>query len=139
MKISEDEVMKILKRYGIRVLKSAEEKISDVIKEFYLSVSILDGLPVIMISKHGGVDIEKVENRQVIKERISPLYGVHDNVLRKRLKGSLSHKLKMDDSIISLLKEIALKVYQFFEDNDCVLIEINPLGMRKNGNDYEKS
>jgi succinyl-CoA synthetase beta subunit len=108
-----------------------EQKISDIIQEFYLSVSILDGLPVIMVSKYGGMDIEKVDNRQIIKERISPLYGVDDDVQRKRLKGALSHKLKMDDFIISPLTEIALKVYQLFEDNDGTLIEINPLVLTK--------
>ena len=109
-----------------------EEKIPNIVAEFYLSVSILDSRAVVMVSKHGGMDIEKVNNREIIKERISPLCEV-DDVQKSSLRRALYRRLEMDfqSNIIDFLQEIAFKLYRFFQENDCTLIEINPLVLTK--------
>ena len=111
-----------------------EEKMPNIIKEFYLAISIIDELPVIMVTKYGGMDIESVENRQVVKERISPLYEIDDDVQERSLARALAHRLKLSQHsiIIESLVEIAFSLYWLFQENDCTLVEINPLGLTEN-------
>lgn len=87
-----------------------EEKVK-VDKEYYISITIdrLKKRPVLIFSKRGGVDIEDVDSKDITKIVI-------DNGF-----------------FIDKVNDIAQKLYKIFNDYDCELVEINPLGLNKDG------
>lgn len=106
----------------------------EVAKELYLSVFLDRGekLPVAIFSSEGGVDIE--ETARTRPERIAkvPLYpeqGVRGYASRYFIDSSgLSASLA--DGLLALLSRLAA----LFLEEDCLLAEINPLGIDREGN-----
>lgn len=101
--------------------------------EWYLSI-LLDRLtkqPMILFSPLGGVDIEqtaKEDPDKVKRITIDPLIGVQDYMARYLLSSS---SLPME--YFKSLNELLKKLYQCFMENDCMLVEINPLAVCESG------
>lgn len=107
-----------------------EEKIS-IEKEFYLGF-ILDrgaGLPMLIASSYGGVDIEDVPEEKLFKAHVNPFLGVQPFILR-----GLMNKLGVKDKDSAKeLAAITKKLYKLFAEMDAELAEINPLVTTKDG------
>ena len=100
-----------------------EEKISDIVKEFYVAISIDKDCPVIVVSEFGGVDIETIPEEKISKYYINVLDDFQDS--QKRV---LAYNPNIDPA---LFVEIIYPLYQIFREKDCLLVEINPLALTR--------
>jgi succinyl-CoA synthetase beta subunit len=93
-------------------------------REFYLGM-IIDrsaGMPVIMASREGGVEIEETARRspeKILKEHVDPALGIREFQIRK-----LAFGLELAPAVLG---GFVRKLYRAFQELDCSLAEINPL------------
>jgi len=112
---------------GKEVQKVLIEEGIDIAQELYFGI-VLDrvtGQLVLMASKEGGVEIEKVaaENPDaIIKEHIEPSVGVQPFQLRK-----LAFGLGLKGDAFKEATRFFSKLLKAYEANDSSLVEINPL------------
>jgi succinyl-CoA synthetase beta subunit len=111
---------------GRVVRKVLIEEGVDIKEELYLGVVIdrSKACPVIMASREGGVEIEKVaaeSPEKIVKEWIDPIVG-----LRPFHANKIGYGLGPLRTVISGL-------YKAFSERDCLLAEINPLVITRDG------
>ena len=100
---------------------------SDEYKEFYLGI-LLDrtkGMNVIMASKEGGVEIEKVAEEtpeKIIKEWIDPNIGLQQYQVRK-----IAFSLGLEGNALKEMIKFINSLYRAYESIDASLFEINPV------------
>ena len=99
----------------------------DIEKELYLGMvpDRASAKIVIMASRAGGMDIEKVADEtpeQIIKVSVDPLVGIHPYHCREAAFG-----LDLPVSVIKQFQQLVGNLYKLFIANDCSLVEINPL------------
>jgi len=118
---------------GLRVDKLLLVEKAEYETEWYLSI-LLDRQskrPMILFSDRGGVNIEETAREDpshLCKFLIDPAIGVQDYMARYLLS-SLSLPLSHAPALFSLLKCL----YEAFMAYDCLLLEINPLVLTKEG------
>lgn len=105
----------------------------DIQRELYLGIVIdsIAGLPVIMASEAGGMDIEEVARtapEKILKAHVYPAAGV-----RLYLARSIAYGLNLDPSQIKSGAEIISNLFKLFQAKDCSLVEINPLVVTPDG------
>ncbi|MBI1824934.1 MAG: ADP-forming succinate--CoA ligase subunit beta [Planctomycetes bacterium] len=119
---------------GIAVKKLLIAAAVDIESEYYAAV-VLDRakrVPVVMVSREGGVEIEVVAHRNpdaIIKRWLHPTLGLLDfqcNQLVAALGFTDKEQMKSADAIIRGLVDVFYKY-------DCSLAEINPLVRTKSG------
>jgi len=118
---------------GRIVRKVLIEEAMEVKEELYLGVVIdrSKACPVIMASREGGVEIEKVAAEtpdKIIKEWINPLTG-----LRPFHANKIGYGLELEPVQVGKLKPILSGLYKAFWEKDCLLAEINPLVLTQGG------
>jgi succinyl-CoA synthetase beta subunit len=102
-------------------------------KEFYLAM-VLDralGVPVLMASAAGGMDIEKVAHEtpeKIIRVPVSPETGLQPFQARR-----LAFELGFKGDQIEKVEKIMLALSKVFLEKDASLAEINPLAITKKG------
>ena len=112
---------------GKEVQKVLIEEGVDIAQELYFGI-VLDrvtGQLVLMASREGGVEIEKVaaENPDaIIKEHIDPSVGIQPFQLRK-----LAFGLDLKGEVFKEATRFFSKLLNVYEENDSSLLEINPL------------
>jgi len=116
---------------GKMVRKVLVEAGSEIEKELYLSLVPDRQTACIMIiaSRAGGMDIEEVAAKtpdQIIKVQVNPLVGIQPFHCRK-----LAFGLGLSGSLAKDLSQMVTRLYQLFVENDCSLVEINPLVITK--------
>ena len=116
---------------GIKVNQILIEEASKIEREIYLSIIIDNTVsaPVIITSIEGGMDIEDVSKLmpEKIKTTISsPLLGISNYKIRQICKD-----LDIPENLKNEFSQIILSIYKLFIENDCTLIEINPLVITK--------
>jgi len=95
--------------------------------EFYLAI-VMDresSCPVVIASREGGMDIEKVADEtpeKIIKIRIDPGVGIQEYHVRLFL-----FSMGFEGVIAKQAAVMMKNLYRFFMDKDCSLVEINPL------------
>ena len=100
---------------------------ADECKEFYLGI-LLDrtkGMNVIMASKEGGVEIEKVAEEtpeKIIKEWIDPKIGLQQYQVRK-----IAFSLGLIGNALKDMIKFINSLYEAYESIDASLFEINPV------------
>ncbi len=111
---------------GRRVGKVLIEEGLDIRNELYLGI-VIDrkaGLPVLMASTEGGMDIEAVAAatpEKILKEPVVPGIGLQDFQARKLAFGlGLGGRVALDAA------RFMTALYRAFEDTDASLAEINP-------------
>ena len=112
---------------GIKVNKILIEEAVDIEKELYLALSIdrSASTPAIISSTEGGMEIEDVSSKtpqKIFKERIDPIQGIHDYQARQ-----IAHELNLTGPLLTKTSGLILNLYKTFIQNDCSLLEINPL------------
>ncbi len=112
---------------GRRVKKVLVEQGLNIQKELYLSIIPDRAIAkiVIMASEAGGMDIEEVAVKtpeKIIKVPINPLQGIQAYHCREVAFG-----LHLTPAVIKPFGAMLKNLYRLFVDNDCSLVEINPL------------
>ncbi len=109
-----------------------EERI-EIDRELYLGIVIDNsvGLPLVMASSEGGVEIEEVaaKNPDAIKKSpVDPTIGLQPFQGR-----GLAMEIGLDGELMRPASKLIAGLYRAFADNDCSLAEINPLVVTKDG------
>ena len=112
---------------GAPVQRLLIEELAEIKRELYVALTIDRNHrgPAILVSTKGGMDIEAVaeENPDDIHtEPIDPLSGLMPFQTRK-----LTRVLGLDQSVAGEASRILSALYRVFVENDCSLVEINPL------------
>ena len=118
---------------GQRVKQVLVEEGMDIRRELYLGI-VIDrkvGLPVIMASSAGGVEIEEVARTRpeaIVKVHVDPATGVVGFHTRK-----LGFGLGLKGDLLKTAADFVTRLYRAFAAKDCSLAEINPLVITGDG------
>jgi succinyl-CoA synthetase beta subunit len=102
-------------------------------REVYFAI-LMDresGVPVVVVSTEGGVDIETVAEKspdKVYREQVHPLLGMQPYTALK-----LARQLEFSGDQLKAAAKLIMNVYKLFTTLDCSLVEINPLAVTKSG------
>jgi len=118
---------------GRVVRKVLIEEGVDIKEELYLGVVIdrSKACPVIMASREGGVEIEKVaaeSPEKIVKEWVEPSVG-----LRAFQANKIGYGLGFEPQLIGPFRTVISGLYKAFSEKDCLLAEINPLVLTGDG------
>jgi succinyl-CoA synthetase beta subunit len=105
----------------------------DIERELYLGIVIdnVSGLPVIMASEAGGMDIEEIARtrpEKILRAYIDPTTGVRPYQTRR-----LAYGLNIKQEQMRPASDIISNLYKLFQAKDCSLAEINPLAVARDG------
>ncbi|WP_305044747.1 ADP-forming succinate--CoA ligase subunit beta [Geoalkalibacter sp.] len=119
---------------GKHVKRVLVEKGCNIDKEYYLSFLVDRGTSrvTLMASAAGGMDIEKVAAEtpeQIFFESVDPLIGLAPFQARK-----VAFKLGLGMAQVKQAVPLLMNLYKVFIEEDCSLLEINPLVLTKEGN-----
>ena len=112
---------------GVPVASVLVEEALQVERELYVSM-LIDGASagvVVMASDAGGMDIEEVaahSPEKVLRTAVDSMLGLRPYQCRQ-----LAYHLNVTAEQIRPVVELLANLYTVFEDNDCSLVEINPL------------
>ena len=103
------------------------EELADIARELYLAITIdrVARSPVLLASPAGGMDIEEVaatRPQDIHNEVIDPVMGFMPFQARR-----LTAKLGLEGSQAQACAGVMTNLYRIFADNDCSLVEVNPL------------
>ena len=112
---------------GAPVQKLLIEELANIKKELYVALTIDRGHrgPALLVSTHGGMDIEEVaanDPQDIHTELVDPLLGLMPFQTRR-----LVRLLGLDQAVAGNAAKVLTSLYQVFVENDCSLVEINPL------------
>ena len=112
---------------GVPVEKVMIAETLDIKDELYLSI-VIDGdigAPVVMASSEGGMDIEEVAAttpEKIFRVIADPLIGLSPYHAR-----DLAIALEVPPESIRATTKLIIDLYRVFIENDCSLVEVNPL------------
>jgi succinyl-CoA synthetase beta subunit len=118
---------------GQRVKRVLVEEGMDIRQELYLGI-VIDrkvGLPVLMASSAGGMEIEEVARTRpeaIVKVHVDPATGIRGFHTRK-----LGFGLGLRGDQLKAAGDFLTRLYQAFERKDCSLAEINPVVVTGDG------
>ena len=112
---------------GKEVQRLLIESGADISREFYAAITLdrSKEMDVFMVSKEGGVEIEKVAAEtpeKIVKVWIDPLVGLKSFQVRK-----LSYGLGLEGNAFKEACSIFKKMYGCYQSTDASLLEVNPL------------
>ena len=118
---------------GVPVNSLLVEELADIDKELYIGLTIDRdfGGTVLIGSPYGGMEIEEVaadSPEHIHTESIEPVIGLMSYQTRR-----LSTKLGLDQDKARATSKVMDILYRIFTENDCSLIEINPLIITRQG------
>jgi succinyl-CoA synthetase beta subunit len=117
---------------GIKVNKVLIAEAIDIKKELYLAISIDRSTSKITIisSTEGGTEIEEVASKapqKIFKEQINPILGIRDFQARQ-----IALNLNLTGPLLTKASNLLKNLFKVFVENDCSLLEINPLILTPN-------
>ena len=112
---------------GVPVNKVLVEELADIAREMYLAITVdrVERRPVILVSASGGMDIEEVAATTpelIHTEPVDPVLGLMPFQSRR-----IARVLGLEGSVASAAPGVLSSLYQVFVENDCTLVEVNPL------------
>ena len=116
---------------GVPIEKVMIAETLDIKDELYLSI-VIDGdlgAPVVMASSEGGMDIEEVAAttpEKIFRVIADPLIGLSPYHAR-----DLAIALEVPSESIRATTKLIIDLYKVFIENDCSLVEVNPLVVTK--------
>jgi succinyl-CoA synthetase beta subunit len=118
---------------GQRVTRVLVEEGMDIRRELYLGIVIdrAKGLPAIMASAAGGMEIEEVARttpEAIVKAHVDPATGVRGFHARK-----LAYGMGLRGDEVKIAGEFITRLFATFEQKECSLAEINPLVVTGDG------
>ena len=98
-------------------------------RELYLSLTVdrSSGLPVLLASAKGGMDIEGLPDSEIGRWTVHPFLGVQPHLVRDVAR-SLGAKDREEE-----LAAVLSSTWALFRGMDCELVEINPLVLAEDG------
>jgi succinyl-CoA synthetase beta subunit len=118
---------------GQRVSKLLVQEAADIAREVYLGM-VVDraiGLPVLMASAEGGVEIEEVAARspeKILKMPVNPDVGLQPFQARR-----LAYELEFPVEQVPRAEALMTALCRVFLDKDCSLAEVNPVVVTPKG------
>jgi succinyl-CoA synthetase beta subunit len=118
---------------GQKINKLMVQADAEPAKEYYLGM-VLDrtqGMPVMMASAEGGMDIEEVAAKhpeKILKAAVSPELGLQPYQARR-----LAFELGFNGEQVAKAEKIMMALAKVFLEKDASLAEINPLAITKKG------
>lgn len=118
---------------GVPVEKVLVTPAADIAHEFYLSI-VVDGdvgAPVVIATREGGIDIEQVAQDNpdaIIRTTGDPLIGLLPYKAR-----DIALALQLPQNLTRSAASLIYNAYRLFTENDCSLVEINPLILTEQG------
>ncbi len=112
---------------GVPVNQVLVEELADIAKEMYIALTVdrVERRPVMLVCASGGMDIEEVaatDPDSIHTEPIDPVLGLMPFQSRR-----IARALGLEASAASAAPGLLNSLYQVFVENDCTLVEINPL------------
>jgi succinyl-CoA synthetase beta subunit len=112
---------------GIPINRVLVAEAIDIKKELYMAISIDRSTSKITIisSTEGGTEIEEVSAKtphMILKEQINPLLGIRNYQARQ-----IALNLGLTGPLLTKASSLLKSLYKIFIENDCSLLEINPL------------
>ena len=112
---------------GVPVNSVLVEELADIRRELYVALTIDRGFrgPVLLVSAAGGMDIEEVaatNPQDIHTEPIEPVLGLMPYQTRR-----LAARLNLEPAQARPAIQVLNALYRIFTENDCSLVEINPL------------
>ena len=109
---------------GLQVTRVLVEDMINIKHEYYVSIALnrSERSPVLIASSAGGVEIEAVPQKDIFTRKIDTLLGYSDFIGREA-----SRFMNLDKNLSSQFRDILGKLYRIFVEEDCELVEINPL------------
>lgn len=97
------------------------------IDEGYIGITVDDilGVPVLVISKKGGIDVEKIAETEpdlIAREYIDPQQGLYYHQILQAI-----NRAGYEGVIVKELADFADKLYKVFLENEADTVEINPV------------
>lgn len=118
---------------GVPVEKVLITPAADIAHEFYLSI-VVDGdvgAPVVIATREGGIDIEQVAQDNpdaIIRTPGDPFLGLLPYKAR-----DIALALQLPQNLTRSATALISNAYRLFTENDCSLVEINPLIVTEQG------
>ena len=118
---------------GVPVNSVLVEEVVEVESELYVGMAI-DGAAegvVVIASAAGGMEIEEVAETSpdsILRVAVDPVLGLQQFQGRR-----LAYGMGLSNALIRPVSSLLDGLYRAFEDNDCSLVEINPLGVTADG------
>ncbi len=131
-----DEALRIAREIAASRLSGAPvedvyvERKLEIAHEYYLA-ALVDrdlGMPVLVASDDGGVDIETVPKERLVRQNVDPLLGLEPFMVER-----LVRRLGLSGSQAAAFTRLAERLHYGLIANDAALIEINPLVLTKDG------
>ena len=93
-------------------------------KELYVSVAVdnMAKKPIVMASACGGVNIEEVPEKDIVKRHVDIRLGIYPYFGRE-----IARRLGLEGDLAKQFTNILVGLYQIFRTYDAELVEINPL------------
>ena len=118
---------------GVPVDKVLVEEEGAIAGELYLGIVIdsAKGMPVIMASEAGGMDIEEVAANtpeKILKEHVDPMIGFQPFLGRR-----IAFGLNLKAELIRPMGQLIGNLFRVFKEQDASLVEINPLVITSDG------
>ena len=112
---------------GVPVNQVLVEELADIAKEMYLALTVdrVERRPVLLASSSGGMDIEEVaatSPESIHTEPIDPVLGLMPYQSRR-----VARRLGLEGAAAAAAPGLLGSLYQVFVENDCTLVEVNPL------------
>ena len=112
---------------GVPINSVLVEELADIKKELYVALTIDRGFrgPVMIASASGGMDIEEVADtspEDIHTEPIEPVLGLMPYQARRVVA-----RLGLEGASVRPATQVLNTLYRIFTENDCSLVEINPL------------
>jgi succinyl-CoA synthetase beta subunit len=115
---------------GARVEDVYVERRLAIDHEYYLAAMVDRdlGMPVLVVSADGGVDIEAVPRDRLVRQAVDPLLGLEPFMVER-----LARRLGLEGERAAAFSQLAGKLYRGLIAHDAELIEINPLVLTQDG------
>jgi succinyl-CoA synthetase beta subunit len=112
---------------GQRTAKVYVESAVNIAAEYYLSFGFGRLAPQVVVSRHGGVEIEGV-GEGIISAEIDPIGG-----LRPWQAANLWDRAGVESKQIPALAALTAQLYDAFHAADALMLEVNPLALTREG------
>jgi len=111
---------------GYRVDRLLVEEKLAIEKELYLGIAVEGSArrPLLIASAQGGMAIEEVPERAIVKKPLDITWGMQPYVGRL-----LARRLGLEGSLARQFEDIAIRLWGVFRRYDAELVEINPLAV----------
>jgi len=115
---------------GYRVERLLVEQKLEIQKELYACVTVdrEAGMPLVMLSSEGGVEIEQVPEHLIARTHVEPLLGLQPYMARE-----LGAEAGLRGSELRQVAEVLHRMYEVFRSRDALLVEVNPLALTPGG------